>query len=102
MAVVDVPGLSVYAQIMDYAHRVDILFATETHHGVLPPIEMQPTEQGNLIEPTLQLRMNMAQSLLDALIMAGMRPTTSPPTDQMIAALNKHIAFAEEMARRKR
>ena len=51
-------------------------------------------------EPTLRLNRNLGQRLLDALIDAGLKPTTNPPTDQLVGALQGHIDFAEEMARR--
>ena len=50
------------------------------------------------LAPSLYLDRDTGQRLLDALIDAGMKPTTNPPTDQMLEAQRQHIVFAERVA----
>lgn len=69
--------------------------------AVAQPINLELVEQSRhamIDAPTLQLHGESAQSLLQALWDAGLRPNDGAGSGAEAAALRKHIAFAERMA----
>lgn len=55
-------------------------------------------EGSALIEPALRLPDEVGDKLVEELLRAGYRPTKTLPPDETIAALRRHIEFAETVA----
>ena len=91
-------NLSVFAERSDYGRTVSLWLSDGTHQ--VNPVEMslEPVEQFTITLPSLLLDVGVAQSLLDALIDAGLEPKSSPPGDVLSAAYKDHIQFAEYVA----
>ena len=101
--------MKVWAQAADWREYVEIAFSSDqqAHNFVSGFQEGQPVmatlDDGDAFpHPTMIIPRRAAQELVSALVDAGFRPRTDPPSDARIADLKEHIAFAEEMARKKR
>jgi hypothetical protein len=93
------------AQSTIYRDSVDLVAVLDPYgdgRAVAQPVNFEMKQQGRhelISEPTLALSHNSAQSLLQALWDAGMRPADwnrSGPIE--VQALRSHIAFAERVA----
>lgn len=49
-------------------------------------------DEGSMTSPTFSLQPDAAKSLLDALLAAGVKPSTEPETKQELGAVQKHLA----------
>jgi hypothetical protein len=49
-------------------------------------------DEGNIVEPTLRIRNDEAQELMDALWDAGLRPTEGTGSAGSLAATERHLA----------
>lgn len=87
------------AAVVDYQNSVQIL-ACELDAGgnvfkTVKPVELVQTPEENfgrlILEPTMQLKLSEAQSLLDALLDAGMRPTNLSNPSGEIQRINDHL-----------
>lgn len=93
------------AQSTIYRDTVDLLGVQDFGDGrrayALPvAFTMKHREPGYAVEaPTLELSPSSAQSLLQALWDAGLRPNDGGGSEAEAAALRAHVKFAEEVSR---
>lgn len=96
-----------------FAHRnlmrlaVELMLVDESHgrrafgqRVELTLKTVEPGEEHVVREPTLSMRYEAAQSLLQALWNEGFRPNEGEGTAGQVAALQSHIRFAERVADR--
>lgn len=62
-------------------------------------MELQPYEQGTVVEPSLTLSADLAQQLMDSLWRDGIRPTGVNGAGE-VDALKAHIKYAEGVTNR--
>ena len=86
------------AVVVDYANAVHLLACVDGGDGRLfmyaEPVNLVMVERPSdyyLPAPTLDLPMKTAQSLLDALIEAGLRPTSLANPSGEITRINDHL-----------
>lgn len=86
-----------WAQRMDYNNRLDIAVVrwSDGRKSVAKPHFWETVEvpEGGSFEPTYSLDIREAQSLMDAMYAAGMRPTDAKPPNEMpiVKAMSYHL-----------
>jgi len=93
--------IEVYAEIRNFEREVNILFARRDPVSDLricyAPAVFEPLPASDdMAQPTMTLERRVAQTLLDALCGAGMRPTGQPDAAPTINAIKAHL---EDMRR---
>ena len=92
------------AQSTIYRDCVDLVAVIDDGRdtrGVVQPVVFEVKQQDRhyaISEPTLSLPPSDAQSLLQALWDAGLRPNNGEGSGEQAKALRDHIKFAERMA----
>lgn len=89
------------------AYTTTIVGIDERRDSVLLPVEFHirtfaPEEHLHMPAPSITWPDGMAEAVFQSLWDAGLRPHDGSGGKAEVDALKKHIAFAEEMARRKR
>ncbi len=78
-------------------HRgVELLVRQGNAYGVY--VTMETKEPGMMIEPTLHIGMDEAQTLMDDLWSAGLRPTEGSGSAGSLKATEKHLADMRKIA----
>lgn len=93
-----------------FAHKnicrraVEIVLIDQSHgrESVARPVNFifDALEDGQIVEPTMAIRLEDAELLMQALWDAGFRPNNGAGSSAEADALRKHIAFAERVADR--
>lgn len=91
----------VWAERRAWSDSIEVVFGTRDDDGgmrtVAKPIEFVPVEpHGFVSEPTLSLRTEDAQRLMDELWRCGLRPTEGTGSAGALAAVERHL---EDMRR---
>lgn len=87
-------------ELVAIAEGHDISASPGMYVGRRANIEFHQQDRNRAIEePTLQLEACEAQSLLQALWDAGIRPAENTDRSSEVAALKSHIGFAEHVAK---
>jgi hypothetical protein len=102
-----IPNVTWWAQSTNWSRKFDLVGVREVGDHkieVIMPLEpqmiLQRIDRTQLIgEPTLSLEQDSAQSLIQALWDAGLRPREIPESNKEVSALKQHIVFAEHMAK---
>lgn len=93
------------AQSTIYRNTVDLVCVLDPwgdERGVVQPVQLVVKTQPRHIaigEPTLALSHDSAQTLLQALWDAGLRPNNGAGSGAEVAALNAHIKYADEVTK---
>jgi len=95
--------MSWHAQRSIYRDSTDLVYVERYSDkiAVAQPITLTMIEQERfsvIAEPTLVLRGNQGQELMQALWDCGLRPNDGAGSGAQAQALQKHIAFAERIA----
>ena len=89
------PRFRAYAQKVFARNAVEIMLLHE-HDGrqfvAQPLVFAENSDEGSIYEPTLCLRVEEAQELMDALWDAGLRPTEGSGSAGSLAATERHLA----------
>jgi hypothetical protein len=64
-----------------------------------PIITRYDRQSAAIYQPTISLEQGSAQSLMQALWDAGLRPSQIPESNKEVSALKQHIVFAEHVAK---
>lgn len=83
-----------YARRTDYNQRIELLIGFKRGDGVFDhgqPLIFERLEPGGIAPPTISLRPEEAQSIMDALWDAGLRPTEGTGSAGALAATQKHL-----------
>lgn len=90
-----------YRNICRDALEVVLVDERTSKRGVARPVEFvfDVVDEGELVEPTMLIPAGAAESLMQALWDAGLRPNNGAGSSAEADALKRHIAFAEQMAR---
>lgn len=87
------------AQVVNYGRHVDLMLMGHTQTGAaLVGVEPAMVEAGEIAEPTIRLRRQEAQSLMDDLWAIGLRPAAGPDANQVQAATERHLKDLREIA----
>lgn len=92
------------AQSSIYRNTIDLVAVIDRGNmlDVGQPVNLVMTTQDSasvIQEPTLALPPDSARSLMQALWDAGVRPAENTDRSGEVAALNRHIGFAEHVAK---
>lgn len=74
---------------------VELLIRRGDAFGV--SVTMETQEQGTVVEPTLRIGMDEAQTLMDDLWRAGLRPTEGTGSAGSLRATEKHLEDMREI-----
>lgn len=80
---------------------VDVFVQTPEENGVFhvaQPLTMVPVEVGLLADPTMRIRAEEAQMLMDELWRCGLRPTEGTGSAGSLAATERHLADMRKIA----
>jgi hypothetical protein len=101
----NIPNFTWWAQSTSWARKVELVGVRELGDKlevlmpINPSIKLCDRHTTAIYEPTLSLEQDSAQSLLQALWDAGLRPSQIPESNKEVSALKQHIVFAEHMAK---
>lgn len=82
-----------YAQRAFYGDRIEISFTNSSgQFAIAQPLLFKESNEGDRHDPTISMRPSEAQSLMDALWFAGLRPTEGTGSAGSLAATERHLA----------
>jgi hypothetical protein len=96
-------GVRAYAQRSFGRNAIEILLTYEgpLYRDIAQPVVFKRSEEdGAYVDPTLRLREDEAQGLMDALWHAGLRPSEGTGSAGAMAATERHLADMREIVKK--
>lgn len=96
-------GIEIRAEVTAFRRSVDLYVGDFDQHGgisqIAEPVVMRNHEEGTVIpEPTVSLRFESAQRLMDELWRCGLRPTEGSGSAGSLAATERHLKDMQAIA----
>lgn len=94
--------LEIFAQRAIWKNCIEVLVVANEGQGrksVAKPLTLEPVENGEVIgQPTMNLRPEEAQLLMDELWRCGLRPTEGTGSAGSLAATERHLSDMQHIA----
>ncbi len=86
-----------FAELRPYNQQIDFWFATEDKGTVAEPLVFKKHDEALMVQPTMSMKTEDAQLLMDELWRCGLRPSEGTGSAGALAATERHLKDMQKL-----